>query len=501
MALLKKMTPRKVRGSLLAALFVLPCALLWTLPAHAHVGSPDVYAEGNAGPYKLFVTVRPPQVIPGVAEIEVRVATPGVDRIEVAPMPLTGEASLHPPVPDVMKRPSADPQFYTGHLWIMATGSWQVRFTVNGSQGSGVVSIPLPATALSTMRMQPGLGVLLTGLCALLVLGLIGIVGAAAREALLPPGAAPAPRNRLKARVAMTVTAVLLATILLGGNLWWSAEARSYAGNVYKPLQMKATMGADHVMDLALTDPGWLKQRKLDDFVPDHDHLMHLYAIRQPQMDVVFHLHPEQKGPGDFKLSLPTMPAGSYWLYADVVHANGFPETMVATTTVPLIAGRSLGPDEAEGTGAPINTPDFKAKEFRLADGYRMVWERPQSLHARQAEAFRFALLDAGGHTPADMALYMGMVGHAAFVKMDGTTFAHVHPSGTPSMAAMDIAAQQNGTPMSMPGMEAMPGMASTIPNTVEFPYGFPQPGQYRIFVQMKHGKEVETGIFDAWVE
>jgi hypothetical protein len=484
--------------ALLLALF----ALLGASPARAHVGSPDVYAEAEAGPYKLFVTVRPPQVIPGVAEIEVRCATPGVTRMEVTPMPLTGEAAKHPPVPDVMQQPSKDPQFYTGHLWIMTTGSWQVRFTVNGAQGSGVVSIPLPATALTTLRMQPALGGFLLLLCALLVLGLIGIVGAAALEALLPPGSAPAARNRMKSRLAMGITAAALATLLLGGNLWWKAEAKSYAGNVYKPLQMKATLAPGNVMDLKLSDPGWLKQRKLDDFVPDHDHLMHLYVIREPQMDVVFHLHPEQVGPGDFKLPLPTMPAGSYRLYADVVHANGFPETMVASATVPFISGRQLGRDEAEGTGAPINTPDYKATTFRLADGYSMVWDRPRELHACAAQAFKFTLLNASGHPPADMALYMGMVGHAAFVDTDGSVFAHVHPSGTPSMAAMDLAAQQNGSgAMQMPGMEAMPGMASTIPNTVEFPYGFPKPGEYRIFVQMKHGKDVETGFFDALVQ
>ena len=39
------------------------------LSASAHVGSPDVFLEGNAGPYKLFVTVRVPQVIPGIAAL------------------------------------------------------------------------------------------------------------------------------------------------------------------------------------------------------------------------------------------------------------------------------------------------------------------------------------------------------------------------------------------------------------------------------------------------
>ncbi len=47
-----------------------------------------------------------------------------------------------------------------------------------------------------------------------------------------------------------------------------------------------------------------------------------------------------------------------------------------------------------------------------------------------------------------------------------------------------------------MPGMNA--SAASGLPNEVSFPYGFPAPGRYRIFVQMKHGATVETGVFDA---
>jgi hypothetical protein len=93
------------------------------------------------------------------------------------------------------------------------------------------------------------------------------------------------------------------------------------------------------------------------------------------------------------------------------------------------------------------------------------------------------------------MALYMGMLGHAAFVKADGSVFAHIHPTGTVSMAALMLAQKGN----EMAGMDhSRMHKDEAIPNVVAFPYGLPAAGPYRIFVQMKHGKTIETGVFDA---
>jgi hypothetical protein len=41
----------------------------------------------------------------------------------------------------------------------------------------------------------------------------------------------------------------------------------------------------------------------------------------------------------------------------------------------------------------------------------------------------------------------------------------------------------------------------TALPPELAFPYGFPRPGDYRIFVQVKRSGRVETGVFDAHVE
>lgn len=492
-------TYRKCGRLLPAMVALLP--FLWATSAFAHLGSPDVYAEGDAGPYKLFITVQPPTVIPGVAQVEVRTSAPRISQISITPLRLTGEGSKHPPTSDIVKHSDVDPEFYSGNLWIMSSGSWQIRFVVDGMQGKGVLSIPLAAMPTGTLKMQPMLGAFLALLGGFLVLGMIGIVGACVRQAQLAPGTTVPASRRQRARLAMAAAAVvLLVSVWLGGK-WWNAEAASYANNVYKPLAMQAVLDPGNILDLQLANPesgagGWMHLRKVDDFILDHGHLMHLYMIREPQMDVVFHLHPAYVADGDFHLELPSMPPGDYRLYADVVHADGFPETLVANITLPPITGRALAGDDAEGRAPALSQATDSRNTFHLPDGYLMVWARPAVLRARRPEIFQFYLLDPRGRPPSDIALYMGMLGHAAFVRTDGKVFAHIHPSGSPAMAAMMLAQQTTNGPkaMTMP----MENSEDTLPNRVTFPYGFPTPGTYRIFVQMKHGDTIETGSFDA---
>jgi hypothetical protein len=476
-------------------LFVLLVSLVVALPAYGHVGSKDIFEEVNAGPYRLFVTIRPPNVIPGVATIEVRCSGAGVQSIRITPTPMTGEAAKHPPTSDAMSPSSADPAFFTGSLWLMASGSWQVHFDVNGAGGKAHTSVPVPAMPLSILPMQRSLGILLACLGLLLVLGTAGIVAAAVGQSRLKPGVAPEPRQRRRALIAGAFTLAFSALLVYEGFGWWNAEGRAYAAAVYRPLGMSPSLSGDTLdLKIGMRDGERRSYRSNNDLLPDHGHLMHLYAIREPGMDAAFHLHPAPVGPGELSMALPAMPAGKYRLYADIVHASGFPETLTAELEVPPdMAAAPLAGEDASATPPALSLGEL-GTNYKLPDGYSMVWDRPSELRANAAYIFRFRLLDGAGKPAGDTRPYLGMAGHAAFVKSDGTVFAHTHPEGSAAMQAMMLA---NSMDMS----EDMPSEAEAIPPTVEFPYGFPSPGRYRIFIQMKHAKTVETGVFDAEVQ
>ncbi len=448
-------------------------------PMWAHVGSPDVFQEGSAGPYKILVTIRPPQVIPGVAEVEIRTTDKDVRSIRIIPLALTGEAAKFAPSGDVAAPLPSEPGAYVGQLWMMVSGSWQVRVHVEGERGAGEMPVPVPAVARSTRGMETPLAALLAILALVLVIGTISIVGAAVREAQLEPGSEPSRPRQDRARFAAGLTSALVLSALYFGNLWWKAEASAYDRYIYKPLDMKATLAGGNRLELHLSDPGWLRSRALDDFIPDHSHLMHLFAVRLPALDEIWHLHPERRDTGLFVHQLPDMPAGRYQLYGDVVHANGLPETMSAELEVSsaITNGRPLSGDDSHGK------PEVNGeREIRFT--------RQVKYQTKRATTFAFALAE-----PQGAELYMGMPGHTMFLRKDRGVFAHVHPGGSVPMAALGLTREAQADPHAMHR-----ATANEAPASAAFPYGFPSAGEYRIFVQMKRAGKVETAAFDVSV-
>jgi hypothetical protein len=499
---------RRAQGGLrlskagLSCVVVAAAIAIGSVAVEAHVGSPDVFLDAAAGPYRLLVTVRPPHAIPGVADVEVRSTTADVRDVRIVPLPLTGPGAEFAPVPDRAVRSSEDPQLFTGHLWMMTAGAWQVRITATGDRGEGSLAVPVPTLPQSTLAMSAALRALLVGLMLILAGGFVAIVAAVAREASLAPGTSPDKRARRRGRIAGTIAAALAILVVMLGNSWWGAEAALYGRYVYKPLEATATVAPDGRLAMTLRDPGWIGSRRLDDFVADHDHLMHLFVV-SPALDRLWHLHPAETATAMFEQRLPDMPAGQYELFADLVHATGVSETVVARLEAPAIQGTPLTGDDSAFV-ADVRGPERAAlRGSESDDGTRIVWVRDEKpLVPKRLTMFTFRVDDASGQPATDLELYMGMPGHAVFVRRDRRVFAHVHPAGSAPMAALAIG--QRG--LSAANSDEAPAdphaaHAAARPSTVSFPYGFPEAGDYRIFVQVKRSGRIVTSAFDAHVD
>jgi hypothetical protein len=446
------------------ALVVLCLLLCGT--ANAHVGSPDVFFEGDAGPYRLFVTIKTPQVIPGIATIEIRSEAADVTGITVVPMRLTGPGSDLPPAADRAERSTTDPKFFTTSLWLMEHGSMQVRIAVTGARGEATLSVPVPAYAQKTLAMPTGLGALLLGLMTLLALAIVAILIGALREAALEPGVAPTRSHR----VALAAISFAVLGVIVLGKLWWGAVASDYEQMVMKPWQPPIT-----------TTGCRLHIAVHGDLLPDHGHDMHLFLVRMPAMDRLAHLHPTRDDDG-YGQELPSLPAGHYQVFADIVLPTGFPITGTGALDLPdLHCGAVTGDDTVWANGAA------------LANGARMIWDHPQ-LRAGVAQMLTFRVVEPDG-SPSHLEPYMGMAAHAEVVRSDASVFAHLHPNGSVAMPALELASSK----MAMPGMKmdmAMPAISATL----TFPFGFPRAGDYKVFVQIKRAGRIETASFDARV-
>jgi hypothetical protein len=493
------------------------------LVCSAHVGSPDAWYDGPAGPYHVLVHIQAPAVVPGIAIVNVRANEPGVEQVTAFVNKFDGTGGAPPP--DVAAPVPGSPGWYRTRLWVMSAGSNSVTVGVRGGKGSGSVVIPLVAVASRRLGFGRPLAVVLIAAGLFLTLGVVSIVGAAVRESVLAPGDEPDLQRRRRARFAMARAVVVIALALTGSALWWRAADASFARTLYHPMSVSARVerspGGSRLL-LAIDDSAWIHRheevwlrarglRSASELIEDHGKLVHLYLIAAGGRAALAHIHPRTADSVTFAVDLPPLPPGRYWAYGDILHASGFAETLTAEVDLPVDSeARMAGAPSAYRSRASATPPSDQSSDpddswalgksgpdprrSLLADGSTVVWLRPDSpLHESEEADLRFAVLppsgDAGGLEP-----YMDMASHAAVVREDGKVFVHLHPIGTISLAAQArLMHAPAGTSMDM--THGMP-TAEPMSDTLYFPYAFPKPGEYTMWVQVKRHGRVLTGSF-----
>jgi hypothetical protein len=466
--------------------------------ARAHIGNQTVFYEGNAGPYQLRVFIQPPLVVPGRAQIQVRIHNGNASKVGV--LPVRWDAGRKgAPAPDEALPIEGEPGLFSTELWIMNFGAYSVFVDVEGSLGKGTVIVPF--NSISTRRLEmprwQAVAFLIAG--AGLIFFLINIVGAAVRESILGPMVAPDAIRRRHGRWGMAIGAFLVGGLLLKGNAWWAAVDEHFQkSRLYKTVEAPARVEyADGGAQLFLTVPAsnedWRDHTPL---VADHGKLMHLFLVSDRGMDAFAHLHPTRDHGQTFVTRLPQLTNGSYAVFADINHESGMTETLVSRITVTNTTAQ-LDRDDSTWSMAQDQAIGSEVRRgIILANGGTMRATAPLAVTVGTEAILKFEV-NARDGSPLPLEPYLGMWSHAVICSHDRSVFTHLHPAGTISIASQELfARRERGESLRTP-LDVVCGRPE---RELAFPYSFPNPGKYRIWVQVKSGGQVITGAYDIEV-
>ncbi|MEL6537538.1 MAG: hypothetical protein AAFQ98_19105, partial [Bacteroidota bacterium] len=344
----------------------------------------------------------------------------------------------------------------------------------------------------------------------------------------------------------------------------WSSDYQRYMYKPFTASSWVSTEDEKQVLSFAVDSTRLEQlrlTRNISYLIPDHGKIMHMFLLKMGSLDVFAHLHPLRKDSALFETVIPPLPAGDYYVFTDVTRLSGFSETIADTLSIPEpeepVVSRwddSLlmdtddtyyitdpivqSADQPFMPGGDIVICGSPGQKTKLPDGSFVNLELPKSREFKSNQLYQltFAFEDENGE-PSDLEPYLGMMGHAVVFKEDGSVYIHLHPVGSYSMASQEmmetrfegqsgrvdwdalpstgvfrdsidqVIADLNGLPYAERDSLLSLGMDHSVDDpdhpdhsVVKFPYAFPEPGQYRIYVQMKRNQRILNGAFDVEV-
>ncbi|HEY9046383.1 MAG TPA: hypothetical protein VIN08_10830 [Ohtaekwangia sp.] len=546
----------------LLSITLLSC-LSWL--AHAHIGSPGVTFEGKAGAYAVMVLITPPDVIPGTATVDVYTQTNGIHAIGVKPAYWFAGDEGTPSADDLLPVEGEPGHFRgMVWLMSAGTSGIELDIAGESGEGKILVPVMAVSTAQKEMPSSLGwillaLCVLLVGLMITIIGASVGDGQVKPAEEITR---AIARKRWIGSGVSLIL---LLLILWGGKTWWdsWSNRYKRFTYKPFKATSTIAQTSGKNILEFRIDTTrlqNLFNTRRLSYVIPDHGKLMHMFLVRAGSMDVFAHLHPQRKDSATYSTPLPPLPPGKYLVFADITRLTGFsetiPDTLEITSSVPAVLASldssSTDRDDTFYSTTPIGqassntiSADNIVKcgkpgvKTTLADGSSAIWEHEANIPFTSGKLYEltFSILDEQGK-PAILQPYLGMQGHAVVMKADGSTYIHLHPVGNYSMASqqtiltrfekeagpvqwekiskgtvfmdsinhvvarLDAMTEDERNQALMGEMYHAPGDTTHAEHTVvKFPYAFPSPGNYRIWIQMKRNGKILNSAFDAIVE
>jgi hypothetical protein len=193
-------------------------------------------------------------------------------------------------------------------------------------------------------------------------------------------------------------------------------------------------------------------------YVESHEKLLHLIIVRRDMVGFQ-HVHPVLDDSGTWNVPVDLSQAGDYRVFADFVPDGG--------------EALTLGTDlHVAGNYTPRPLP--VAQTSTVVDGYTVTLSGTPK--ANEASMLTLSV-SRNGKPVTDLQPYLGAYGHLVALRASDLAYLHVHPMGEPG---------DGKTPA---GPEI--GFHTTVPSN----------GDYRLFLDFKHGGVVRTAEFTVSVD
>ena len=469
---------------------------------HADIGHNNVVYEGMAGDIPIRVFVKLPGVVPGLADVSIKVFADDINKVTIQPKKKYKDRKSKSPPADIADPVIGEKNMFSAQLWLMDFGSYSLDVRLYQNQNVHRSSIPVNSIASKVIEMNQGTSILLLVLCSLLFFGAINIIRVAYKDSTELPGDSPDHSKIIKSYIVTALSLIILSMIIYGGKNWWDKIDIAYQNNIFQTLENNIQIlnnGKESFISIEIIDELW-KQNRMSDIIPDHGKIMHIYLISD-NYEILAHVHPSRTENDDiFIVKMPPVDFGTYYLFMDVTHATGFSHTMTNkieyneenTTFTESIIDRERDLDDAWAINNEENRITWKNKKPFYKSGDDIDLE--------------FQVMNNG--KPAILEPYINMGGHAALLKKDQTVFVHIHPIGTISMASQemfqenyiqDIVDQDDICFFGFVNDSSENFINNISPNgKVSFPaIKLENTGEYGLWVQVKSSGEVITQKFD----
>lgn len=431
----------------------------------AHGGGSEKFQTftQTVGPYELDITLDLPPTAPAPLFIDiVPPPTIGETTITFRAVP-RGAQPKDVSIAEVKTIAGAGIIYYT-ELAVDRLGDWDLEVRASGPEGKGSALLPF------TIKQDPIPSYtipLLAGLSSLGVLMIASIMTSAMYH-----GRQHDKPRWLSSILSQGIFAAFIVTLIFGIQQFNDSLRTTKAANAPPPV-----LGRPHVnlvvrtspstpttgkaMELALVFSDGGTGRPVEDIITHHDALVHLVVINE-NGSFFEHTHPSRGAPGTYATTVtPTQP-GRYTVYAEIERTDSGTQVVrgefavMGEATAPPVQPQPLGPQHVGAYTITVSSSQMP-------------------LRAGEQTTFTASIADASGPV-RDLQPWLGMAGHFLARSTDGAIFAHVH-------AAEKV--PPYGRPIIVQG--------TTYGPNVRFAYSFPQPGEYRVWMQFKRAGEIIT--------